>query len=435
MSELVMVEQRTNGLDTSSVWIREGDARLEGRDSDARLAELRIGLRRHFGVRCVDAAADDAAVERTLAALHGPDHLAALDAAGEEPTVMPQLAPPGLEPDIPVNAALVAAAREAVRTALSAADRLLAGDRYAYAVCRPPGHHAGPDFIGGYCYLNNAAAAVEALRAGGLAPVGVLDLDLHYPNGTSELVERMGADATLHSLHAAPVTNVAAGTELPRAPARTRPCLQRRARPGRLPGRGRGLADRARRRLGGAGRLARLRHRRGRPARQLALRPRGLRRHRPPARRHRAAGLHRPGGRLRARRAGPVQPRLRRRAAGGGPGMSENGLTPAEQAVADGLAPFRARLDQIDAQLVDLLGERFQICREVAVHKAENEIDMMQPGRVEIVRARYLQHGAEVDLPADFTAGFFDLMIDATCRAEDELMERLAAGEQPTLVL
>jgi 4-amino-4-deoxychorismate mutase len=109
---------------------------------------------------------------------------------------------------------------------------------------------------------------------------------------------------------------------------------------------------------------------------------------------------------------------------------AEGALTPAEQAVAAGLAPFRARLDEIDAQLVDLLGERFQICREVAVHKSENEIDMMQPGRVEIVRARYLQHGAEVDLPGDFTAGFFDLMIDATCRAEDELMERLAAGEE-----
>jgi len=107
----------------------------------------------------------------------------------------------------------------------------------------------------------------------------------------------------------------------------------------------------------------------------------------------------------------------------------ERVLTPAEQAVAAGLAPFRARLDEIDAQLVDLLGERFGICREVAVHKAENEIEMMQPGRVEIVRARYLQHGAEVDLPGDFTAAFFDLMIDATCRAEDELMERLAAGE------
>jgi chorismate mutase len=109
----------------------------------------------------------------------------------------------------------------------------------------------------------------------------------------------------------------------------------------------------------------------------------------------------------------------------------ERTLTPAEAAVAAGLAPFRARLDEIDAQLVDLLGERFRICREVAVHKSENGIEMMQPGRVEIVRARYLQHGAEVDLPADFTGGFFDLMIAATCRAEDELMERLGTGDGP----
>jgi acetoin utilization deacetylase AcuC-like enzyme len=218
VSELVMVEQRTNGLDTSSVWIREGDERLAGQDSDARLIELGTGLRRHFGVRTVGASAGDEEVERTLTALHGVAHLAALDAAGKEPAVIPGLAPAGLAPDIPVNAALVLAAREAIRTALSAADRLLAGDRYAYAVCRPPGHHAGRDFIGGYCYLNNAAAATEALRRGGLAPVGVLDLDLHYPNGTSELLERMGGEATLHSLHAAPVTNVAAGTELPRAP-------------------------------------------------------------------------------------------------------------------------------------------------------------------------------------------------------------------------
>lgn len=218
MSELVMVEQRTNGHDTSSVWIREGDQRLEGHDCDARLMALRVGLRRHFGVRAVGAAAGDEAVDVALAALHGPRHLEALAGAGEEAAVMPELAPPGLEPDIPVNAALVGAAREAVRTAISAADRLVAGDRYAYAVCRPPGHHAGPDFIGGYCYLNNAAAAVQALLAGGVTPVGVLDLDLHYPNGTSELIERMGEEATLHSLHAAPVTNVAAGTELPRAP-------------------------------------------------------------------------------------------------------------------------------------------------------------------------------------------------------------------------
>jgi 4-amino-4-deoxychorismate mutase len=98
-------------------------------------------------------------------------------------------------------------------------------------------------------------------------------------------------------------------------------------------------------------------------------------------------------------------------------------LTPAEQAVAAGLAPFRARLDEIDAQLVDLLGERFQICREVAEYKSEHRIPMMQPERVAEVRARYLARGAEVGLPEDFTAELFELLIGATCRLEDELME------------
>ncbi len=62
--------------------------------------------------------------------------------------------------------------------------------------------------------------------------------------------------------------------------------------------------------------------------------------------------------------------------------------------------PFRGRLDEIDEQIARLLGERFEICREVALHKSEHGIPMMQPGRVAEVRARYLERGAEVDLPA-----------------------------------
>lgn len=92
-----------------------------------------------------------------------------------------------------------------------------------------------------------------------------------------------------------------------------------------------------------------------------------------------------------------------------------------------GLEPFRRRLDVIDDEVARLLGERFQICREVAVYKSENEIPMMQPDRVKIVRARYLERGAEVDLPEEFSADLFDLLIAATCKAEDELMDRLAA--------
>jgi acetoin utilization deacetylase AcuC-like enzyme len=216
VSELLMIEQRC-GSDDAALWVREGDRRIEGQDSNRRLVELRNGLVRHARVRAVAADADDDRVERTLDALHERAYLDALAAAGrEEPEMLPDFAPPGLEPDTPVSPALVAAAREGVRTSITAAERLLAGARYTYAVCRPPGHHAGPAFLAGYCYLNNAAAAVRTLCDGGIKPVGIVDLDLHYPNGTSALVERMAEDATLHSLHASPVTNVPERTVLPR---------------------------------------------------------------------------------------------------------------------------------------------------------------------------------------------------------------------------
>jgi acetoin utilization deacetylase AcuC-like enzyme len=52
---------------------------------------------------------------------------------------------------------------------------------------------------------------VQTLHEAGVRPVGILDIDLHYPNGTAAIVETM-ADTSLHSLHASPVTNVAAGT-------------------------------------------------------------------------------------------------------------------------------------------------------------------------------------------------------------------------------
>jgi chorismate mutase len=93
----------------------------------------------------------------------------------------------------------------------------------------------------------------------------------------------------------------------------------------------------------------------------------------------------------------------------------------------NGLEPFRQRLDGIDDQIAKLLGERLQICREVAVYKSEHGIPMMQPERVKVVRQRYLDRGAEHDLPEQFSSDLFDLLIATTCRLEDELMDELAA--------
>jgi acetoin utilization deacetylase AcuC-like enzyme len=213
MGELLLVEQRA-GNGNGAHWILEGGRILPGVDDDRRMEELRRGLLRHTGVRAAAADADSEDVEQTLSVLHEPHYLEALGEVSEEPVVIPELTPPGLPPDIPVCAGLVEAAREGVRTAMTAAERLAGGARFTYALCRPPGHHAGPAWFAGYCYLNTAAAAVQTLRQADVRPVGILDIDLHYPNGTAAIVETM-TDASLHSLHAAPVTNVAAGTVAP----------------------------------------------------------------------------------------------------------------------------------------------------------------------------------------------------------------------------
>jgi 4-amino-4-deoxychorismate mutase len=87
-----------------------------------------------------------------------------------------------------------------------------------------------------------------------------------------------------------------------------------------------------------------------------------------------------------------------------------------------GLDPFRRRLDELDDQIARLLGERFEVCRDVADYKRTHGVAMMQPGRVAEVRARYLARGGEVNLPPQFIEELFELLIAATCKMEDELM-------------
>jgi acetoin utilization deacetylase AcuC-like enzyme len=91
------------------------------------------------------------------------------------------------------------------QTALTALDALLAGERAAFALCRPPGHHAGRDYLGGYCYLNNAAIVAEAANAAGRR-VAILDVDYHHGNGTQDIFYERG-DVLFVSIHADPRTD------------------------------------------------------------------------------------------------------------------------------------------------------------------------------------------------------------------------------------
>ena len=78
------------------------------------------------------------------------------------------------------------AAYWSVQTALSAADLVLEGAATAYALCRPPGHHAFGDMAGGFCYLNNAAIAAQYFLMAGFRPA-ILDIDVHHGNGTQAI--------------------------------------------------------------------------------------------------------------------------------------------------------------------------------------------------------------------------------------------------------
>ena len=193
----------------------------------ARAASLRAGLTQ-LGIAATapaPATLDDAA------RLHAPDYLeflrdapaawAALPEAGAEivanihptPEMLAQtttkpahlIARAGqftADAACPIGAGTWAASLSALGCALAAA-REAAEGRHAYALCRPPGHHAYAARAGGHCYLNNSALAAQALRDAGAARVAVLDIDSHHGNGTQGMFWDR-ADVLTISIHGDP---------------------------------------------------------------------------------------------------------------------------------------------------------------------------------------------------------------------------------------
>jgi acetoin utilization deacetylase AcuC-like enzyme len=102
----------------------------------------------------------------------------------------------------PIRAGTWDAVYGSAQAAVSAADAVVEHGG-AYALCRPPGHHAYADSAGGFCFLNNTAIAAERLLARTGGPVAIIDIDVHHGNGTQGIFYSRG-DVLTVSVHADP---------------------------------------------------------------------------------------------------------------------------------------------------------------------------------------------------------------------------------------
>ena len=145
-------------------------------------------------------------LEERLREVHDLEYIAFLrktsEQLGKDEYVLNHgFAPPYVKNDTPVVRNTYKQACMSASAALTAAKRIAVGANCAYALCRPPGHHAGKRFMGGYCYFNNAAIAAETLLQEGYKKVGIFDIDYHIGNGTYDIVQNRN-QIVFGSLHA-----------------------------------------------------------------------------------------------------------------------------------------------------------------------------------------------------------------------------------------
>jgi acetoin utilization deacetylase AcuC-like enzyme len=196
-------------------------ALLPNPEQSERINRLRFGAE---AAGCTFSAPADAGLG-PIAAIHSPQYLSFLqniyrrwryiDGAGEE--VIPNIHPARRTDSYPKSAVGQAGFHQAdtacpiaegtweaaywsAQSAIAGADLIEAGERAAYVLSRPPGHHAFGDLAGGFCFLNNSAIAAERLRAAGLRPA-ILDVDVHHGNGTQGIFYDR-ADVLTVSIHA-----------------------------------------------------------------------------------------------------------------------------------------------------------------------------------------------------------------------------------------
>lgn len=167
---------------------RDGE-QVTGNERPERLERLRSGLL--AGGAGMSAVPKDAPTitDQLIKLVHSEPFLDRLrtvdrDLRPGETTTLTDFAAPGIAQDTPLVRGIWAQAHRGATVAVGAALVAARNATAAYGLCRPPGHHAGPGWYGGYCFLNNAVLAARALLRLGAERVAIVDLDYHLGNGT-----------------------------------------------------------------------------------------------------------------------------------------------------------------------------------------------------------------------------------------------------------
>ncbi|MFJ4865420.1 MULTISPECIES: hypothetical protein [unclassified Streptomyces] len=172
--------------------VEPSGAQVASKEIPERIHHILAGLLDGGAVAAALGADSLARAERLVGAVHDKellDHLRHGVPEGAESVLDSAFSAPGLEQETPVTRGVWPAALGAAAAAVRAAELTARDGENSYALVRPPGHHAGPGWYGGYCFVNNAVVAARTLQEEGVARAGILDVDYHLGNGTLALVQ------------------------------------------------------------------------------------------------------------------------------------------------------------------------------------------------------------------------------------------------------
>ncbi|MFP1768515.1 chorismate mutase family protein [Lonsdalea quercina] len=437
--KIMQIYQVTETAPMPIALLATGDGRfLPSKEVSERTALIGQGLLRQPGVSCASPSQEEEnAANMTLTALlprlHHPHYLDGLRHVEppRDPAHARELAQRYAAPDIVQNTLLdpdcyPRAEASAVVSLLAARGLTQHQAQYTYALCRPPGHHAGKDFLGGYCYLNNAAVAARTLADEGLGPVSVIDIDHHVGNGTSDVLSDH-ADIRFYSLHAlsektfpyrhAIVPSHPAhryiGFETPPDASAYLAALDDALTDAISAGShslvvsvGFDIIEGDPHGIWGLS-----------PEIFLAIGERFAAANVP------ICFVQEGGYRMSALSDCAFA------LADGLSGSSAQNDIAQPQSPFGGLEPFRVKINALDDAIIHLIAQRIDICTQVAAYKRTHDIPMMQPGRVDIVKKRCAERAASHGLDPAFAIALYERIIDEACRLEDDIINNDRAAQ------